>query len=409
MLGRIPRSSAEMRNPFVVLRFVLFAILVYVNLLIIGFAVWNLTVLKGLDVRALGAPRFVIFNACILIALLVVCLVSSWFSRGAFDKVRDECIWTGLMSALLLASCIAITVNGPPTLCQGISITACASSSLMVALSWVSSTMLLMYSFALVTTTITHMSVIPDVWSASICSVPWFVVPSQCVESRMPPPPEKTPRLSDVVDIKRSSLHFPTPIFEQHAKTLPLSPKSPVTPPIWQARRSSLPMIDAPPTKRTTWTNRVFSGMSQCSTESVRPTWATRGGAARRGVDHPFAVPRAAPKPVPIRPLRPFKLKSCWSPSTASSHSHLPAAPAPPPKARVAARSEGTGIAMSPTSTFYIDLERDAVVPVGVQRPVSYGMFPEDVVDPDMPITHSQPSTWVRADSDAASSRPSSR
>ena len=61
---------------------------------------------------------------------------------------------------------------------------------------------------------------------------------------------------------------------------------------------------------------------------------------------------------------------------------------------------------LSPTSTFYIDMERAAVVsvgPVGAARPVSYGMFPEDVTDPDQPITRSQPAQWVRANSDTAS------
>lgn len=60
-------SFYEMRNPFLVLRLVLFGeylsawllvcnahvvtgILVYVNVLTIGFAAWNLTVLKDLEV-----------------------------------------------------------------------------------------------------------------------------------------------------------------------------------------------------------------------------------------------------------------------------------------------------------------------------------------------------------------------
>ncbi|KAH9901077.1 hypothetical protein C8Q73DRAFT_229834 [Cubamyces lactineus] len=412
MLERFPNATSTMRNPFIVLRFVLFAILIYVNLLMIGFAVWNLSVLKSLNVDGLGAPTFVIFNACLLLLFVTMCFVSSWYSSAAFDKVRYECGWTGLLSALQLASSIDVTVNGPPTLCQGIAITACASSSLMVALSWVSSTLTLLYSFSLLTTAITHMSLIPGVWTYSVHEVPWFTAPSDNVESRMPSP-EKAQKFEDEI---KHAFHFSTPIFEQHAKVLPKSPVSPATPPIWQARRSSVPTLDVLASKRTTWTNRIFSGASPLtykrSNESLRPSWAKRS-AGRRGVDHPFAVAAPRPAPLPtVKPLRTLKLKSCWSPSTASSHSHTAfsprSPPAVPPKARVAgAAPQLAGPALSPTSTFYIDLERDAVVPVGAAplRPVSYGMFPEDVVDPDMPVTHSRPSEWVRADSAASSVR----
>ncbi|KAI0780781.1 hypothetical protein BD413DRAFT_463336 [Trametes elegans] len=430
MFARLPQTSHGMRNPFIVLRFVMFAILFYVNLLTVGFSVWNISVLKGLGGLAVDAPTFVVFNACLLLALLAACLVLSWYTSTAFDQVRYECGWTGIMSALQLASSIDITINGPPALCQGVSITACASSSLVVALSWVSSTMLLMYSFSLMTTAITHLSVIPDVWGASVCAVPWFAAPSGSVESRI-----SLPEVGDTKP-KEVSGHFRTPIFEQYAKALPKTParhEPPSTPPIWQARRSSLSIIDDPSSKRTTWTNRIFSGVPSISykrsTESLRPSWAKRGGSTRRGVDHPFAVPRAAPRPPQpptVRPLRTFKLKSCWSPSTASPQSHVafsPRAPARPPKARVAGTT-GTGAGagagaphsertvLSPTSTFYIDLERDAVVPVGgahYGRPQSYGMFPEDVVDPDMPVTRSQRSEWVRADSPSSSTRSRSR
>ena len=64
--------------------------------------------------------------------------VASCFSSLPLDKVRHECVWTAIMSTLLLASCFDVTVNGPPVLCQGISVTACASSTLVVALSWIS-------------------------------------------------------------------------------------------------------------------------------------------------------------------------------------------------------------------------------------------------------------------------------
>ncbi|TFK83485.1 hypothetical protein K466DRAFT_498411 [Polyporus arcularius HHB13444] len=412
MLGRLPQASHEMRNPFVVLRFVLFAILVYVNILILGLAGWNITVLKGLKLHDLSAPTFVIFNACVLIFMLAACLASPWLVNKRVDKVRDECVWTGVMSTLQVASCFSITVNGPAALCQGVSITACASSSLVVALSWISCMILMLYSFSLLTTAITHMSIIPDVWSASVRTVRWYKEPVDHLEAPLATRYEKS-RFSEMLEQKRLSFYYPTPIFEQHAKALPVSPldlpKFPSTPtsPIWQPRKDSAGSLTFAepvlPGRRPTWTSRVMSGATsfrlshKISNESMRPGWAKRAS-PRRGVDLPFTMPRFSLKPLPpVRPLRPLKLKSHWSQSTASP---LPA-PALPPKARVAGPLDTT---LSPTSTFYIDLERDAVVSVApVPRPTSYGMFPEDVVDPDQPITRAQRNEWVRANSPASS------
>ena len=286
---------------------------------------------------------------------------------------------------------------------------------------------MLLYSFSLFTTAITHMSVIPNVWTTSVRAVPWFVEPANSLESRPARPiiSEKAHRFSDVVDIKRASFHYSTPIFEQHTKALPPSPqpqsplelpKFPSTPtsPVWQPRKGSAGSFDSvaygPPARRTTWTSRVLSGAAslshKVSNESMRPNWAKRGTGARRGVDLPFAMPRFSlkPAPAPVRPLRPLRLKSCWSQSTMASPPPVPALP-PRVKARGSAAVPGPlDNSLSPTSTFYIDLERDAVVSMGpVARPVSYEMFPEDVMDPDQPITRSQRSEWVRADSDTSS------
>lgn len=327
------------------------------------------------------------------------------------------------MSVLQLAGAFDVTVNGPPVLCQGGSVTACASSSLLVALSWISCMLrtsafptnpkrelilrtVLLYSFSLLTTTITHMNTVPDVWTSSIRAVPWFVGPPSSLECP-PSYDEKARRFEALINDSRASIHYSTPIFERHTKALPPSPleppKFPMSPvsPRWQNRKGSAGSLESAGVeynRRMTWTNRMSGALShRMSMESMRPGWAKRLS-ARRGVDLPFNMnlPRFAVKtPPPVRPLRPFKLKSHWSQSTSSP----PPVPSRPPKARVAGTSAGPlDTSLSPTSTFYIDLERDAVVPVDpVTRPVSYGMFPEDVMDPDQPITRVQRSEWVSA------------
>ncbi|TBU35826.1 hypothetical protein BD311DRAFT_814134 [Dichomitus squalens] len=409
-------QSCETRNPFIVLRFVLLGILAYINILTIGFAAWNLTVLRDLDVHVLGSPTFVLFNSCLLLTLLAFCFASSRFPVKFINQVRYECAWTGALSTLQLGGCVAVTANGPPVLCQGISIVACASSSLVVALSWISCMILILYSFSLLTTTVTHMHVVADIWMSSVREVPWFVGPSTTLEYTPRVARTEKARHSDVLDIKRLSFHYPTPIFEQFAKPLPPSPQPGSAPPspIWPHRQSIPDSPHAPPPvdRRSTWTSRLLTNTRPTSLahkqskESMRPSWAKRVS-PRRGVDAPFAMPPmprfSFRQPVlpPVRPLRPLKLKSCWSQTTVNSP---PPVPALPQKAVVVG---GPGLpSSSPTGSFYIDLERDAVVPVGdTSRPVSYGMFPEDVGDPDQPVTRARLSQWVRAGSETSSTR----
>ncbi len=267
---------------------------------------------------------------------------------------------------------------------------------------------MVLYSFSLFTTAITHTGVIPDIWSSSVCAIPWFVGPSTSLPCT--PRPAKAARYSEVVDIKRMSFQYQTPIFEQHAKALPPPPKP--EPPRYsgappsamrQPRRSNAASIlpPSPSDRRITWTSLLFANsrppsLAQQSRDSVRPNWAKRSS-PRRGVDAPFTAPRFSFSNLPpVRPLRPLKLKSVWSQTTVSS---------PPPVPAVPQRAHVLGMpSHSPTGTFYIDLERDAVVPVGdASRPASYGMFHEDVVDPDQPIAKSRRSQWVRAGSETLS------
>ena len=264
------------------------------------------------------------------------------------------------------------------------------------------------------------MNVIADIWTASVREVPWFVGPSTSLEYTPRVARTEKTREPDVLDIKRMSFHYPTPIFTQFAKALPPPPnpesrRASTAPPspIWPHRQSTSETLPpSPPVdRRPTWTSRLFANTRppsiarKPSNESMRPNWAKRVS-PRRGVDAPFAMPSPPSRfsfrqPVlpPVRPLRPLKLKSSWSQTTVNSP---PPVPALPQKAVVVG-----GPALpdhSPTGSFYIDLERDAVVPVGdASRPVSYGMFPEDVGDPDQPVTRARLSQWVRADSDTSS------
>ncbi len=100
----------------------------YLNILALGFAAWNLSAMKAAHLPILGAPIFVIFNACVLFffQLLYVSLTFVYsflpytLSRCGPDsaiaelaspsartaQVGFECGWTAVMAILQLGKSV---------------------------------------------------------------------------------------------------------------------------------------------------------------------------------------------------------------------------------------------------------------------------------------------------------------
>ncbi|KII88626.1 hypothetical protein PLICRDRAFT_176193 [Plicaturopsis crispa FD-325 SS-3] len=182
-----------MPNPFIVARFVAFSLAVYLGILTLVFASWNIGAAKAAGVpgechvflarlsssdiaRAVpGAAIFLIFNSCALLLAVAVAMVELCFPKATTAQVQFECGWTAILSALQLAATLDATVNGPPVLCRdqehwGV----CASSYLVVSVSWSSSMTLLAYFLALFVTSMMHARTYPNLWSLTVYKVPWF-------------------------------------------------------------------------------------------------------------------------------------------------------------------------------------------------------------------------------------------
>lgn len=205
-----------------------------------------------------------------------------------------------------------------------------------------------MYFLTLIITATTHSTAYGAVWSATVSNVPWFV------------------------DTQLARISFPTAA----ATEKPASPpKGPYENPVFHAQdndeEAEGPL--APPNlpfashldydlERQLGAHQLVQSHSQ---ESLRPNWAKRVN-TRRGVDLPFA-----PKPSATQRISRV-LKSYWSGVTT-----VP--PTPPPKPSLPIPSNLNG--------GFIDCHR-----------TSYGHFPDDVTDHDLPIAQTRLSEWVRAE-----------
>ncbi|KIJ68980.1 hypothetical protein HYDPIDRAFT_172486 [Hydnomerulius pinastri MD-312] len=269
-------------------------------------------------------------------------------ARARPAHVRVECAWTVLMSTLQLAASINVTVNGPPMACQMRSPWAsCASSSLLVPVSWLATLIILTYSLTISITAATHATSLPTIWTTAVSAVPWFA------PDAVAPAPVVIPYLS----ARKHSKAFSSASSgseESCAVTKYITER-------WEklsgAERQSEPSGPI-----------IFSGGRQ-SVDSTRPTWA-RQLEARRGIDSPFA--------------RPPQVRGGQR-----------AVPSPPPKALA---KEVT----APRDSHYVEVYRQSEInrnaSCSTLTPQTPTVFPKRIADPDLPIPLPRLSEWIRAD-----------
>lgn len=328
-----------MRRPFLTIRLVIFVLALYLNILAMGFGAWNTIALKQHDLfDALGgAPVFIIVNACFYVSCLFFALVEIAFPTSRTAQVSFECGWTGVMSILHLAAAIDITILGPPEICSDSRlVTVCASSTVLVALSWIICVSLTGYFLFLTFTALSHMEEYGGIWSASVTSVPWFVERNETLPPRVPLKNEKT---GDA---------YENPVFAPHLG------------------------LEAPPSAWMPSSKDKYPAHDRCGTgghtrDSTLPNWA-RKISTRRGIDPPFQTTRNL-------------VRSWWLGNNATP-------PTPPPKP----------INLPLFNTFHTtttDDQHDGDALTGSR--ISYGHFPRNVSDPDLPIEFRHLSEWVQA------------
>lgn len=203
-----------------------------------------------------------------------------------------------------------------------------------------------MYFLTLVITATEHSSTHGAVWSSTVYTVPWFSNSEHIVEVRFPQPelPPKAP-----------GGPYENPVFR--AADEDYEPFTPPSVPYAQANIDIEKFAGVP---------HMADPQHEGDRDGMRPNWAKRVN-TRRGIDHPFATASTAAK----RVSRVFK--SYWSGVTTA----VPPTPPPKPELPVPKNLNGG----------FIDCHRG-----------SYGQFPDNVADHDLPIARTHLTEWVKAE-----------
>ncbi|KAI0310044.1 hypothetical protein OF83DRAFT_920934 [Amylostereum chailletii] len=265
-----------MKTPFLLVRFIFFSILVYLNVTALVLAAWSIGSVKAAHMFVPGGSVFLIVNACFLFVGVTLAFVGhAWRNTAPLTTmVAFECGWTGVMSVLALAASIDVTLSGPPVFCQpNVPFSVCASVTILVPVSWLAGITMLTYFLAILGLSVGHMHEHPGLWSRSIYTVPWFEDHSV---SKYPPrlPPIDTAAstrlsvLSRRLSRRHSLSSFPEDVEENPRTPSVAAGTTPVS-----AGNAEKPL---PPI-------RPDSG-----SDTSRPWWARVG--SRRAMDLPFPV-----------------------------------------------------------------------------------------------------------------------
>ncbi|OCH95032.1 hypothetical protein OBBRIDRAFT_788769 [Obba rivulosa] len=322
---------------FLCQRLAFLAFLGFLDVLVGFFAVWEIMLFKGGEITVNPEPIFVLFNSCLLIVLLAFVTFDHFGFPIGISQVRYEFAWIFISSILHLVSAIDNTTFGPPLLCNSqVPVSLCASSLLLVVLTWLSSSILVVYLLMLTTSVAAHRR-IPAIWRASVYAVPWFMSPLLPISNDQRPPKTRA---------RESTTWAGHPVWSAHedendAQEVPLTPPG---------------LLRDPSVSEKTPDSSSGPRAGSVNSQGRRPQWAKKI-ALRRGLDQPFAV-RIPPTP--------FE-KSVWSATTARG------TPRPPPKC--ATRSDLGPFADQ--GEYAVDPNRDTLTlpTIPPSRPLSYGVF----------------------------------
>lgn len=172
----LPSSLLLIKTPFLLSRFVFFALQIYLNLNALVFAIWNVGASRAAGVHVGGASTFIIFNGITTTLCIASALMDMKISFISTSMIGFECMWTSIFMALQIAASTFVTLSGPPEFCDTkAAISVCASFTILVPISWLASTLLLSYFVAISTLCITHLRVYPTLWFTSIYTIVWFI------------------------------------------------------------------------------------------------------------------------------------------------------------------------------------------------------------------------------------------
>jgi len=172
----LPSRLLLLKSPFLLVRFVVFSLLIYLGLTALGFAAWEVGANRAAGAHVNGASALLIFTGIAMPLCIGASLADMKISSLMVSMVGIECFWTGIFASLQIAASIFVTLAGPPEFCGARAPLAfCASTTILVPISWMAATLLLGYFIAIVTLCTAHLHLYPTLWSMSLYEIDWFV------------------------------------------------------------------------------------------------------------------------------------------------------------------------------------------------------------------------------------------
>ncbi|KAL0569008.1 hypothetical protein V5O48_012960 [Marasmius crinis-equi] len=261
-----------MRSPFIIVRFIFFSLLLYLNLLTLVFAVWNVSSASSSGISVPGTHVLLIFTTCVGLVLLTLSLVPMVWPKRNFAILTLECAWTATLSLLQIGAAMGSAASITTMIREPTDPSVAVSSVLLLPTTWLLSILQLAYFLTLFVTSLIHSRLDPDIWRSSVYAVKWFGF----ANSRL--------KTSDV-GIPRPKTGYGNDTWSQHLDDIESS----------AARKAKHPL---PPTEK--------------------PAWAPTN--ARRGVDPPFSPRRDfSPRSSAEDIIPPLKLETKESQKSAGS------------------------------------------------------------------------------------------
>ncbi|KXN85476.1 hypothetical protein AN958_11280 [Leucoagaricus sp. SymC.cos] len=152
------------------------ALLLLFGLLLIGFAAWNVN--STLTTGQHGSSVFMLFTNCLLVILISSATIEHFKPHIRSANVLVECTWVAIVALFQLGAAISTTTSGSFLTCQRTNDwSICASSTVLVPVTWINTFIAFTYFFALSVSAMSHVHTYPDIWARTLYTVDWFMDP----------------------------------------------------------------------------------------------------------------------------------------------------------------------------------------------------------------------------------------
>ncbi|KAF5315739.1 hypothetical protein D9611_004603 [Ephemerocybe angulata] len=164
-----------MRNGFLLVRCVFFALLLLLTLLTMTFASWNINSSLKAGQTVATTSGLILFECCAFFIFTALAFLEVFRPKSNTARISVECSWVAGISLFQLGASISATINGSVFACRASSAAdICASAWLLVPSMWLKSMITFAYFFSLLITVLAHREICDDIWKETIYTMAWF-------------------------------------------------------------------------------------------------------------------------------------------------------------------------------------------------------------------------------------------